>query len=108
MLKWQQMVLTPVLALALISSPLVIAISAQSREQPRRISSAPKPSSRARQSLSLARLPNRKPRNILFILTDDQRYDAMGFLRGQSFLETPNLYELARRGVYLPNAVWFM
>jgi N-acetylglucosamine-6-sulfatase len=52
----------------------------------------------------LDRLPNRKPRNVLFILTDDQRYDAFGFLRGQSFLETPNLDSLARNGVYLPNA----
>jgi N-acetylglucosamine-6-sulfatase len=52
----------------------------------------------------LARLPNRKPRNILFILTDDQRYDALGFLRGQSFLQTPSLDALARGGVYLPNA----
>lgn len=52
----------------------------------------------------LAQLPTRKPRNILFILTDDQRYDAFGFLHGQSFLETPNLDALARSGVYLPNA----
>lgn len=54
--------------------------------------------------VSLARLPDRKPRNIIFILTDDQRYDAFGFLRGQSFLETPNLDALARNGIYLPNA----
>jgi N-acetylglucosamine-6-sulfatase len=52
----------------------------------------------------LARLPHRKPLNVLFILTDDQRYDAFGFRRGQSFLETPNLDALARSGVYLPNA----
>jgi N-acetylglucosamine-6-sulfatase len=57
-----------------------------------------------RKTRQLARLPNRKPRNILFILTDDQRYDALGFLRGQSFLETPNLDALARNGVHLPNA----
>jgi N-acetylglucosamine-6-sulfatase len=52
----------------------------------------------------LTRLSNRKPRNILFILTDDQRYDAFGFLREQSFLKTPNLDALASGGVYLPNA----
>lgn len=52
----------------------------------------------------LAKLPDRKPRNVIFILTDDQRYDALGFKRGQSFLETPNLDALARAGVYLPNA----
>ena len=30
-----------------------------------------------------------KPRNVIFILTDDHRYDAMGFLKGQEWLETP-------------------
>ena len=55
-------------------------------------------------SLRLPKLANRKPRNILFILTDDQRYDALGFLQGQSFLKTPNLDALAGGGVYLPNA----
>ncbi|MGD9562878.1 MAG: sulfatase [Pyrinomonadaceae bacterium] len=42
--------------------------------------------------------------NIVFILLDDQRYDAMGFLDGQSFLETPNMDSIARNGAYLPNA----
>lgn len=45
-----------------------------------------------------------KPRNIIFILTDDHRYDAMGFLKGQSFLETPHLDAMARNGVHAPNA----
>jgi N-acetylglucosamine-6-sulfatase len=56
------------------------------------------------QSLVLPKLPDHKPRNVLFILTDDQRFDAFGFLHGQLFLETPNLDALARNGVYLPNA----
>ncbi len=42
--------------------------------------------------------------NILFVLLDDQRYDAMGFLKGQSFLQTPNMDSIARNGAYLPNA----
>jgi N-acetylglucosamine-6-sulfatase len=46
----------------------------------------------------------RKPRNIVFILTDDHRYDAMGFLKGQSWLETPHLDSLARDGVHFRNA----
>ena len=54
--------------------------------------------------LRLTRLNDRKPRNVIFILTDDQRYDAMGFLRGQPFLETPHLDALARNGVHLSNA----
>lgn len=45
-----------------------------------------------------------KPRNIVFILTDDHRYDAMGFLKTQTFIETPNLDRIARGGAYLPNA----
>jgi N-acetylglucosamine-6-sulfatase len=47
----------------------------------------------------------RKPRNIIFILTDDHRYDAMGFLKGQPWLETPYLDSLARDGVHFRNAV---
>ena len=58
----------------------------------------------AQRSLQLARIPNAKPRNIVFILTDDHRYDALGFLKGQSFIETPRLDELARNGVHLKNA----
>ncbi len=45
-----------------------------------------------------------KPRNVIFILTDDHRYDAMGFLKGQSFLETPSLDRLAREGAHFTNA----
>ena len=42
--------------------------------------------------------------NLLIILADDHRYDAMGFL-GHPFLETPNLDRLANEGVYFENAV---
>jgi N-acetylglucosamine-6-sulfatase len=45
-----------------------------------------------------------KPRNVIFILTDDHRYDALGFLKGQSFLETPHLDRLAREGAHFANA----
>ena len=44
-----------------------------------------------------------KPRNVIFILTDDHRYDAMGFM-GHPFLETPHLDSLASNGVHLKNA----
>ncbi len=47
--------------------------------------------------------PNVKPRNVVFILTDDHRYDAMGFM-GHPFLETPHLDSLAANGVHLENA----
>jgi len=48
---------------------------------------------------------NLKRRNIIFILTDDHRYDALGFLRGQSWLETPHLDAIAREGAHFRNAV---
>lgn len=53
--------------------------------------------------LQWEKMPGAKPRNVIFILTDDQRYDAMGFL-GHPFLETPNIDSLARNGVHLKNA----
>ncbi|MFC1562643.1 sulfatase [candidate division KSB1 bacterium] len=45
---------------------------------------------------------NFKP-NIIFILTDDHRFDAMGFM-GHSFLETPNMDRMAQEGVFCENA----
>jgi len=54
--------------------------------------------------LNLAKLQSGKPRNVVFLLTDDHRYDALGFLRTQPFIETPNLDALARAGVHLRNA----
>lgn len=44
-----------------------------------------------------------KPRNVVFILTDDHRYDAMGFA-GHPFLETPHMDSMATNGVHLKNA----
>jgi len=44
-----------------------------------------------------------KPRNVIFILTDDHRYDAFSFL-GHPFLETPNMDRLALQGANLKNA----
>ena len=41
--------------------------------------------------------------NIVFVLLDDLRFDAMGFLTPG--LETPNIDYLANHGVYFPNAV---
>ena len=43
-------------------------------------------------------------RNVIFILVDDHRYDAIGFLKGQPWLRTPHLDSLARDGVHLKNA----
>jgi N-acetylglucosamine-6-sulfatase len=46
--------------------------------------------------------PDEQP-NIILILTDDHRYDALGFL-GHPFLETPNLDRMAHQGVFFENA----
>ena len=45
-----------------------------------------------------------KARNIVFILADDHRYDAMGFL-GHPWLETPNMDRMAKGGVHFPKAM---
>ncbi len=55
-------------------------------------------------NLDLKRTSKGKQYNIIYVLLDDQRYDAMGFLKGQDFLETPNMDSIAKNGVYLPNA----
>lgn len=41
--------------------------------------------------------------NIIFVLTDDQRWDALGF-SGNSIIKTPNMDSLANSGVYFKNA----
>ncbi len=44
----------------------------------------------------------KKP-NIIFILTDDQRWDAMGYA-GNDIIHTPEMDKLAREGIYFKNA----
>ncbi len=43
-------------------------------------------------------------RNIIFILSDDHRYDFVGFLNKPKFLETPNMDKMAGEGAYVKNA----
>ena len=54
--------------------------------------------------LALKKMQGRKPRNVIFILSDDHRYDFMGFMGRPPFLETPNMDRLARKGAHLQNA----
>jgi len=42
--------------------------------------------------------------NVIFILSDDHRYDAMGFTGKYPWLKTPTMDRMAREGAYLPNA----
>ena len=44
-----------------------------------------------------------KTPNIIFILTDDQRWDAMGYA-GNTIIQTPEMDRLAREGVFFRNA----
>lgn len=47
-------------------------------------------------------IKNQKP-NIIFLLTDDQRWDALG-ASGNPIIQTPNIDALARSGVHMENA----
>ncbi len=47
--------------------------------------------------------PNEKSPNILFILVDDFRYDALGYC-GNPIVHTPAIDDLAQRGVFFNNA----
>jgi N-acetylglucosamine-6-sulfatase len=55
-------------------------------------------------SAAAAQAQPAKPRNVIFILSDDHRYDAMGFMRAQPWLETPQMDRLAREGAHFQNA----
>jgi len=44
-----------------------------------------------------------KPPNIIFILTDDQRWDALG-VTGNTIVQTPEMDALAKAGTYFKNA----
>jgi arylsulfatase A-like enzyme len=44
------------------------------------------------------------PRNIVFILSDDHRYDFMGFTGKLPWLKTPQMDRMAREGVYFDQA----
>lgn len=46
-----------------------------------------------------------QPQNVVFILSDDHRYDAVGFHdNAPDFLETPNMDRMAREGMHIRNA----
>ena len=49
-------------------------------------------------------IPDSPPKNVIYILSDDHRYDFMGFTGKVPWLKTPNLDRLAAEGAYFPNA----
>jgi N-acetylglucosamine-6-sulfatase len=54
-------------------------------------------------SFNLPKIAGTKKRNILFILCDDHRYDAFGFM-GHPYLETPHLDQMVKAGAHFENA----
>ncbi len=56
------------------------------------------------QQVSYQKIAGVKPRNIIFILSDDHRYDFMGFTGKVPGLQTPNMDRLANEGAHLENA----
>ena len=55
-------------------------------------------------SVAFSQAGNRKPMNIIFILADDHRYDAMGFMNKIKGLQTPAMDRMAKEGVHIKNA----
>ena len=59
--------------------------------------------SNAEDGLQLEKKEGANPRNVIFILSDDHRYDFMGFTGKVPWLETPNMDRMASEGAYCPN-----
>ena len=53
--------------------------------------------------VSPKKISGAKPRSVVFILSDDHRYDAMSFMKHQ-FARTPHMDAMAANGVHLKNA----
>lgn len=56
------------------------------------------------QPLTLERTGGGDSLNVIFILSDDHRYDFMGFMDKVPYLQTPNMDRMARQGAHLLNA----
>ena len=59
--------------------------------------------SAAEEKLPIQKIKNSSPRNVILIVSDDHRYDAMGFMN-HPFLKTPEMDRMAREGVHFKNA----
>ena len=58
----------------------------------------------APQKLGITKIAGAKPRNVIFILSDNHRYDFMGFTGKVPGLKTPNLDRIANEGAVFQNA----
>ena len=54
-------------------------------------------------NLALQRVAGARPRNVVVVVTDDHRYDLLGFM-GHPFVQTPHMDSLARHGAHFANA----
>ena len=52
----------------------------------------------------LEKIANQNKMNVVFILSDDHRYDFMGFTGKLPWLKTPSMDKMAREGAYFKNA----
>ncbi len=68
------------------------------------LSSCQEGSKTDQEELVIENIPGVTPRNVIFILSDDHRYDFMGFTGKVSGLKTPNLDRLALEGAHCLNA----
>ncbi len=55
-------------------------------------------------TIGAAAAQSTRRRNVIFILSDDHRYDALGFLKAQPWLKTPQLDRIALEGIHFKNA----
>jgi len=63
----------------------------------------PNPSVATKDTLAIRKISSVKPRNVIFILSDDHRFDFMGFTGKVPWLKTPNMDRMAREGSYFKN-----
>lgn len=54
-------------------------------------------------ALKVTKIAGAKPRNVILILSDDHRFDYMGFLNTVPWLKTPTLDYMAENGAYVKN-----
>ena len=53
---------------------------------------------------TLKQVPEKKPMNVIFFLTDDHRHDFIGFTGKVEWLQTPAMDKMAKEGVWAKNA----
>lgn len=61
-------------------------------------------SAQVTRAVAIQKIPGVKPKNVIFILSDDHRYDFMGFTGKVPGLQTPNMDRLAKEGAHMENA----